>query len=398
MRVLYYSPEYYCNHGGRTHAREFFAAVTRLSEVEEAWVFPSEDQEGGQNLGGHSREGAKYYLKTLLRNLFPSSFISLARILFPSKTRYQKLKSTIAEKRIDCAVMRIGGAFMYLPRLRRDFPNLKIVVEMNATIFAESHKNLPFIELWRKLEIFCMKKANAITTVSSYWRDYLISYGVDREAILVNPNGVNPDHFHHREKNCLKALKEQYGIPEESFVLGYVGGMETFRRLPEVVDGFAELRQSGKGDLFLLIIGDGVDMPIVQQRIRKNHDILDGWISCPGGWVPYEKIPQIMSLFDVAIFPYSNPYGSPQKLFEYLAMGIPTIGPDVPAVSEIFKDKVHLITVKQDGSNLEEVINAFINDPDTRKKIAKEGHDYILSNYTWENNAKRVVSLTHSEI
>lgn len=148
----------------------------------------------------------------------------------------------------------------------------------------------------------------------------------------------------------------------------------------------------------MLIIGDGADKSNILKRIRANHVVLDGWISCPGGWVPYEKIPQIMSLFDVAIFPYSNPYGSPQKLFEYLAMGIPTIGPDVPAVSEIFKDKVHLITVKQDGSNLEEVINAFRNDPDTRKKIAKEGHDYVLSNYTWGNNAKRVVSLMCDDV
>lgn len=254
MRVLYYSPEYYCNHGGRTHAREFFAALTRLPEVEEAWVFPSEDQVGEQNLEGHSRKGAKYSLKALARNLFPSSFISLARILFPSKTRYQKLKSTITEKRLDCAVMRIGGAFMYLPWLRRDFPNLMIVVEMNATIFAESHKNLPLIEFWRKIEIFCMRKANAITTVSSYWRDYLISYGVDGKKIFVNPNGVNPDHFHHREKNGLKALKEQYGIPEESFVLGYAGGMETFRRLPEVVNGFANLRKSGDKFFFCSLL------------------------------------------------------------------------------------------------------------------------------------------------
>ena len=72
------------------------------------------------------------------------------------------------------------------------------------------------------------------------------------------------------------------------------------------------------------------------------------------------------------------------KLFEYLGAGLPTIGPDTPAVREVFKDGVHLRLVKQDGSNLANAILELKNNPPFRKELAIKGQKLVLNEYSWK--------------
>ena len=82
---------------------------------------------------------------------------------------------------------------------------------------------------------------------------------------------------------------------------------------------------------------------------------------------------------------------SPGKLFEYLAVGLPTIGPDTPAVREVFEDGVHLRLASQDGSDLAWIIEAMKADPAARDQLAQAGRRLVVNEYTWEKNAERVV-------
>jgi glycosyltransferase involved in cell wall biosynthesis len=101
-----------------------------------------------------------------------------------------------------------------------------------------------------------------------------------------------------------------------------------------------------------------------------------------------------MAAFDLAIFPFTNPYCSPLKLFEYLAMGLPTIGPDTPAVREIFEDGKHLLLVSQSGSDFKEAIVTLKNSQDLRTLLAMNGRERVVNTYTWFQNAKRVLDHT----
>ena len=42
------------------------------------------------------------------------------------------------------------------------------------------------------------------------------------------------------------STREEYGIPKSAFLLGYVGGMESFRRLPEVVGYICQVTPAGE--------------------------------------------------------------------------------------------------------------------------------------------------------
>jgi len=178
-------------------------------------------------------------------------------------------------------------------------------------------------------------------------------------------------------------IRQEYGIPENAFLLGYIGGMEAFRRLPEIVGAIAKLRQAGNDDIYLMLVGDGKDMPAVQAAVNADYDVLQD-AAIGTGWQDHSEIPEFLAAFDVAIFPFTNDYCSPLKLFEYLGAGLPTIGSDTPAVREVFKDGVHLKLVKQDGSNLANAILELKNNPPFRKELAIKGQKLVLNEYSWK--------------
>jgi glycosyltransferase involved in cell wall biosynthesis len=79
---------------------------------------------------------------------------------------------------------------------------------------------------------------------------------------------------------------------------------------------------------------------------------------------------------------------------------VPTIGPDTPAVREVFENGVHLQLVKQDGSDFLSTLLDLKNNPQLRTELGRNGQRLVLNQYTWKKNAERVVghiqnNLTH---
>ena len=271
--------------------------------------------------------------------------------------------------------------------IKRACPHAVVCLEINSAIFDEAFPGLPLRPFFQKLEVIGFNQADAIVVVSSYLKDYLKRHGVPAEKILVNQNGVNVEAVKHLGSS---RIRQEYGIPENAFLLGYIGGMEAFRRLPEVVGAIAKLRRAGNDDIYLMLVGDGKDMPAVQAAIKADCDVLQDAVKCTG-WQDHSEIPEFLAAFDIAVFPFTNDYCSPLKLFEYLGAGLPTIGPDTPAVREVFKDGVHLRLVKQDGSNLANAILELKNNPQFRNELAIKGQKLVLNEYTWKKNAERIV-------
>lgn len=383
MKVLYYCEEYYCSHGGRTHAREFFCALQNLHGINQADIFPRSSSADITEVRHSDKKGGK------LRWL-PTSWQTFIRCFVPRTALAKQLEQELCAGEYDYVLIRTSfQRNIMLNRLKKKLPGIPLVLEINSAYFDEKFHAIWLRKLWQFIEAQRYKRADRIVVVSTYLKEYLVLRGVPEAKICVNPNGVNPTRFDHQVLAEKSVHRHTWGIPESAFVLGYVGGMEPFRRLAEVIERFAEMRFQDR-TLYLLLVGDGEDMPKVKATIAKHQNTLDDSVLCLG-WQPYEKVPGIISMFDIAIMPFTNPYCSPLKLFEYLAMGVPTIGPDTPAVREVVKGDVHLQLAKQDGSNFVQVVKKLKNSPTMRQQLAAEGKRWVLENFTWEKNAERVM-------
>jgi glycosyltransferase involved in cell wall biosynthesis len=385
MRILYFCEEYFWNHGGRTHAREFFSALKQSPEVTYASVlsrFRNDNAQTNESTFGKKQSGKFGFLPTNLHR-----FVGFLR---PRTNLAEKIKKRIEQEKIDVLIVRSGIWNIPYSKIKKACPNLIVCIEINDFLFDEHFHNIWFRPFWLHLEIRLLSHADCFTVVSSNLKDHLLNHRIEEARVLVNPNGVNGSIFSGIEDRFKSRVRSRFGIPHKAFVLGYVGGMEPFRKIPEMVDAVADLRRNGEDDLFLFIIGDGVDRSLVRETLRKNDDVLHGWVACPG-WQPYETVPALMTVFDLAIFPFTNPYCSPLKLFEYLAMGLPSIGPDVPAVREVFEHGKHLYLVSQDGSNFKDAILELKRTPELRQRLALNGQKKVLTTYTWSNNVKRIL-------
>lgn len=382
MKALYYCPEYYSNHGGRTHAREFFKALTRLPEIEAAFLYPKASEGVVPGIKqGRLRPGL----------LLPRKLREFIRVFMPRYELTRELCKEIRKERCNSIIIRTAARrYIVLNRIKKEYPGTVICLEINAVYFEEISAYIPFRRLWQYLEVRRFYRADVISVVSTHLKRYLVERGISSQKIIVNPNGVNEELFSSDVLEQRTNMREKLSIPDDAVVLGYVGGMEQFRRLPEVVDRLAGIRKTLSENLFFVLVGDGSDRSKVEERIINNEEIVGEWIRMMG-WVPYEDIPQLMATFDIALFPFTNPYCSPLKLFEYMAMGIPTVGPDVSAVTEVFKDGEHVRLISQDGANFENVLVGLIGSKDIRKQVANRGRMLVLESYTWEKNAQRVV-------
>jgi glycosyltransferase involved in cell wall biosynthesis len=381
MKVLYYCPEYYYRHGGRTHARGFFGALQTLPAVSAAFLYPKDDPDPGGAASGTAGKG-----RGKLRFL-PPALRKIVQFFRPRPGLTAALINDIKQHDCDVLVIRTGTRLPALGAIKKACPNTVICLEMNSAYFDEEFSGLPFRRLAQQLEVRRFRPADGIFVVSSYVRDYLQARGIARDRIVVNQNGVNTTIT---DFTGVADVRAQYGIPANAFVIGYIGGMEEFRRLPEVVTYIAQLRRAGHRDIYFLVVGDGSDMVAVRAAIEAERSVLEDAVILTG-WVPHADITGYLAAFDLAIFPFTNAYCSPLKLFEYLGAGIPTIGPDTSAVREVFEDNVHLRLVKQDGSDFVTAILDMKNNAALRVALGKEGQRLVLDEFTWERNAERVV-------
>ncbi len=109
------------------------------------------------------------------------------------------------------------------------------------------------------------------------------------------------------------------------------------------------------------------------------------------GLVPYERLPEVMAGFDVALMPFALNAAtrsiSPTKTLEYLAAGLPVVSTRVPDVVADYRTVVHLA---DDGAGFaaacRQVVQHSADDRDRRLRSLKD-------RYEWDNIAERMARL-----
>lgn len=174
-----------------------------------------------------------------------------------------------------------------------------------------------------KLELFLYRKANAVVSVTSAFRDNLIGRGIDGAKIHVVTNGVDISRFNPREKDA--ELVRELGL-EGKFVAGYIGTHGMAHALETLLEAAAKLKARPDGDRYrILLLGDGArKAELVAQSQAKG---LDNVLFVDS--VSKEQVVRYWSLLDVSIIHLRKTElfttVIPSKLFECMGMGIPVL-------------------------------------------------------------------------
>ena len=149
-------------------------------------------------------------------------------------------------------------------------------------------------------------------------------------------------------------------------------------------------------DLVLLLVGDGVAFEPIKARITEAGV---GTQVILTGKVEHNKVANYLSAMDFGILPDSNDYGSPMKLFEFMAMGKGMIAPDFSPIAEVVCDNENswLFPAGDRNACIEKVLD-IANNPTAHTQVGINARAYIERERQWKHNAAQLLSLTSREL
>ena len=276
--------------------------------------------------------------------------------------------------------------------------NIPFVLEYNSSeIWTNKHwgkRKNKFLDFSESVEQLVVKKADLITCVSTPLKQQLIQNGIPGEKIIVTPNGV--DTLKYNDQIDGSRLRKQYKIDERKIVIGFIGTFGKWHGTELLTEAFVHLcRNKDYYDkVQLLLVGDGANMPIVCDILQKNNLVNKCILT---GNIEQEKGPEYLAACDILVSPTlkntdGTPFfGSPTKIFEYMAMGKAIIASDMDQIAEILENEKTAILVEPNSVNqLELALKRLINDGELRRKLGEACRKEVCRKYTWKIHVLKI--------
>ena len=269
---------------------------------------------------------------------------------------------------------------------------IPVCLEVNAPLAmersVEQDERLVFRQIASGMERWICTQATRTVVVSTPLKQYLESIGVPRGKCIVMPNGVDPDRFTPGARDT--ALFDQLGIPKGHFVVGFTGVLRPWHGLDLLVEAAATVARNGF-KVFLLIVGDGPYRSSLEKMVDESG--LERSV-CITGRIPHERVPDYVSLFDVAVSPRATFYASPMKVIEYMALGKPVVVPGTPNFLDIIDDRSEGITFEEGSAvSLEQAIVRLCQEPELRRELGIRARQKVVRRLNWRWNANEVCRL-----
>jgi glycosyltransferase involved in cell wall biosynthesis len=237
-------------------------------------------------------------------------------------------------------------------------------------------------------ENFCMAEADFVTTISFSMQKILIERGVAPEKIEVIPNAID-------ESKYLGKTFSAMPIPElegAEMVVGYISNMSRREGHQYLIRAIHQLRQRTGRDIRGLLVGNGPERENLE-RLAAELGIKDV-IAFPGE-VDHSQINAYYKAIDLFVIPripdYAADWVTPLKPYEAMALEIPIIVTDLPALKEIVGDHEErgLVAKPADVESLVEQLQRYIDDPAMRQSKVNTARKWVFAERTWSANAKR---------
>jgi glycosyltransferase involved in cell wall biosynthesis len=255
---------------------------------------------------------------------------------------------------------------------------------------------MPFESLMALIEDVNLFAADLIVAVSKPSKDELVARGVPPGRVIVNPNGVDPDTY--RPDRDGEPVRRKLGIARNEVVIAFIGTFGNWHGAEVLADAFGRMLANNPdlgARVRLLLIGDGGKMPVVQKILQRSGAINRTILT---GTVPQPEAPDYLAAADIFASPHvPNPdgtpfFGSPTKLFEYMAMGRAIVASDLDQIGEILAHgKTAYLVPPADADTLAEGMAPLVRDTELRQRLGAAARTRCLADFTWEQHTKHIL-------
>ena len=271
--------------------------------------------------------------------------------------------------------------------------NIPRIVEINSPLSLEQKARLRLPWLARNIENHIFRNCDFAIVVSEVIKNYLLSLGVEKERIIVQPIAVDPVFL---SSDCGEPPAELRRRCEGKLVIGYIGTLLHYHRINIIFEIARDLINFNKEIVFLMIGGE--KQKVDKYRLRAQKQQMGEYFIFTGS-VPYKTIPRYLKLIDIGIIPNTAPWASPTKMFEYAAMRKPIVAPDYLPIRSFLPPETHWVLFPpNDGNALKERIMKLARHPELRKQIGEMNRQCVLEKYTWQHYIDRIEKIATESI
>jgi len=253
-----------------------------------------------------------------------------------------------------------------------------VLVEMGQI----SENSLAYKAL-RLLEERLYKHAQAIVVLAPGARTGLLRRGIPAAKLHVIPNAADPEDF--RPSEARSVLRRRYGFDRCTFL--YAGAHGPANGLDLLLSAASDLREQA---VDIVLVGGGVCKDALRAEVEKqqlrNVRFLDS--------VPKREVPDLLAAADVGLHvladvPIFREAVSPNKVFDYMAAGLPIVTNSPGVVGDLVAS-ANCGLISEPGG-LECAISEMLNaGPDARRTLGASGRAWIAANQSRQAMVNRL--------
>lgn len=238
----------------------------------------------------------------------------------------------------------------------------------------------------RATEARCMRAADAVVTLSESMRDEILTRGVAADAVSVVPNAVNPETFPQESRNV--GLAARLGL-HGRFVFGYISNMDHPREGHELLIQAGLLLKERGVAASVLVVGEGrrrAELEALATQLGMADDVIFT------GGIPHGEVQSYYRLCDVFVVPRIDERAArlvtPLKPYEAMALGIPLVVSDLPALREVVGDGSRgALFSAGSAESLADALDDARCHPQESLRKALAAREWVRAHRTWANNA-----------
>lgn len=228
--------------------------------------------------------------------------------------------------------------------------------------------------------------------------DVALATNESYREIALGRGGMTPDRvFIVRSIPDLSTFKRAAPRPElrngRQHVVGYVGIMGAQDGVDNLIRAMDHLvNRLGRRDAQAVLVGRGTEVPRLEQLISQLG--LQDYVTLTG-YLQTDTFLSTVSTFDIGVVPDpNNPFNdkcSMNKVFEYMALGIPVVGFDL---TEMIRSagEAALYARNNDPAELAAHIAALCDRPDLRRRLGEEGQRRARTLLRWDGERQRLLA------
>jgi glycosyltransferase involved in cell wall biosynthesis len=244
-------------------------------------------------------------------------------------------------------------------------------------------------------ERFTCLLAKKIVVVSPLLRKHALQLKLfpDAKGILIENgscNGIDLQRFSYTEETVTasKILREKLQLPENAFVMGFVGRLNKDKGMNLLFEAFNQLRKT-HNNVYMLLVGPIEEENAFNQRYllqlrNDNHIFYLGKLT---------EVAPVYALMDVFVLP-SYREGLPNVLLEAGAMEIPMVVTDINGCKDVVQQNINgLLFKKGDAGELIMAIEKYISNPTLKKIHGNSARSIIQAQFVQQKIWKGLLDL-----